>query len=73
MRDVGRMGENTFEAWCNSIGLTANKSQVDKTGWDYLVEFPIDHDNSLPADLIPKAIECRIQVNPLINIVVKLI
>ena len=62
MRDVGRMGENFFEAWCNSVGLTANKSQVDKMGWDYLVEFPTDHDNSLPVDLIPPAIECRIQV-----------
>lgn len=62
MRDVGRMGENTFEAWCNSVGISANKSQVDKTGWDYLVEFPTDHDNALPEDLIPPAIECRIQV-----------
>jgi hypothetical protein len=62
MRDVGRMGENTFEVWCNSVGLISNKSRVDKTGWDYLVEFPIDHENSLPVDLIPPPIECRIQV-----------
>ncbi len=43
MRDVGGMGENTFEAWCNSVGLAANRSQIDKTGWDYLVEFPVEH------------------------------
>ncbi|MBN2180333.1 MAG: hypothetical protein JW715_00355 [Sedimentisphaerales bacterium] len=62
MRDVGGMGESTFEFWCKSVGVTANKSHEDKTGWDYLVEFPIDHDNSLPVDLIPPAIECRVQV-----------
>jgi hypothetical protein len=62
MRDLGRMGENIFEAWCNSVGLIANKSQIDKTGWDYLVEFPLDHSNGNPLDLVPQAIECRIQV-----------
>jgi hypothetical protein len=62
MRDIGGLGESTFKAWCNSVGLSANESHVDKTGWDYLVEFPINRDNSVPVDLIPPAIECKIQV-----------
>lgn len=62
MRDVGRMGENTFEAWCNSVGLVANRSQIDKTGWDYMVEFPVEHGDGHPLDLVPPALECRIQV-----------
>jgi predicted DNA-binding ribbon-helix-helix protein len=56
------MGENTFEAWCNSVGLTANRSQIDKTGWDYLVEFPLEHAGVQAADLSPPALECRVQV-----------
>ena len=62
MRDVGGMGESTFEAWCKSVGITANKSREDKTGWDYIVEFPKDRDISLPVDLTPPTIECRVQV-----------
>lgn len=62
MRDVGRMGENIFEAWCNSVGLVANRSEVDKTGWDYLVEFPTNHSGGDPLDLIPPLIECRVQI-----------
>jgi hypothetical protein len=62
MRDVGRMGENTFETWCNSVGLVANRSQIDKTGWDYLVEFQVEHADEHPADLAPPPLECRVQV-----------
>lgn len=62
MRDVGRMGENTFEAWCNAVGLVANRSQIDRTGWDYMVEFPVEHGGGHPLDLVPQALECRIQV-----------
>ncbi len=62
MRDVGTMGERMFETWCSSVGLTANPSRIDKTGWDYLVEFPAKHEPGQPADLAPAALECRIQV-----------
>ncbi|MFC1763622.1 hypothetical protein ACFL6U_16280 [Planctomycetota bacterium] len=64
MRDVGTMGERMFETWCSSVGLTANASRIDKTGWDYLVEFPATHEHEpgRPADLAPPALECRIQV-----------
>ena len=41
-RDVGGMGEAEFKKWCDSVGLAANKFHEDKTGKDFLVEFPLD-------------------------------
>ena len=40
--DVGGVGEAEFKKWCNSVGLAANKFHEDKTGKDFLVEFPLD-------------------------------
>lgn len=61
MRDIGAMGENSFSLWCAQAGLFANKSEPDKTGWDFYVEFPFE--NGLEADEIHKsAIECKVQV-----------
>ena len=61
MRDLGTMGEHAFSLWCADVGLIANGSQIDKTGWDYFVEFPFNF--SLDSDLIHKsAIECKVQV-----------
>ena len=61
MRDLGQMGESTFRLWCNQAGLTANDSKVDRTGWDYLVEFSIPPKASPTALHLP-AIECKVQV-----------
>ena len=46
MRDLGDLGELFFNAWCSEVGLVANKSTKDKMGWDFLVEFPFNHDIS---------------------------
>ncbi len=55
------MGESVFQMWCAGAGLTANPSDVDKTGWDYFVEFPFL--SSLSPESIHKSpIECKIQV-----------
>ncbi|MDD3815630.1 MAG: hypothetical protein PHZ02_13410 [Desulfocapsaceae bacterium] len=61
MRDLGTMGESTFKLWCADAGLYANGSIIDKTGWDFLVEFPFAF--KAEPDVIHKsAIECRVQV-----------
>jgi hypothetical protein len=61
MRDLGTMGESTFNLWCADAGLYANGSKIDKTGWDFLVEFPFN--SKLDPDIVHKsAIECRVQV-----------
>lgn len=65
-RDVGKMGEKTFELWTGHINASANKSGEDKTGWDYIVEFPLPRANvgsrPLPLDKAPIPIKCLVQV-----------
>ncbi|MEK8020437.1 MAG: hypothetical protein VSS75_026515, partial [Candidatus Parabeggiatoa sp.] len=62
MRDLGEMGESTFKLWCSSVGLVANASQIDKTGWDFWVEFPFSSDELIPQDMQLAPIECKVQV-----------
>ena len=62
MRDLGSLGQFIFGAWCSSVGLTANGSQIDKTGWDFFVEFPLKQEDKLPKDMLPAPRECKIQV-----------
>lgn len=61
MRDLGQMGESTFSLWCGQAGLTANGSSLDRTGWDFIVEFPFAGSTD-PTRLHEPAIECKIQV-----------
>jgi hypothetical protein len=61
MRDLGEMGECTFNLWCSQAGLTANGSKVDRTGWDFFVEFPFAARIG-PNQLHEPAIECKVQI-----------
>ncbi|WP_444908922.1 hypothetical protein [Microbulbifer sp. TRSA005] len=61
MRDLGLMGESTFSLWCADVGIVPNGSQIDKTGWDFFVEFPFDSSLS-PQDIHKPAFECKVQV-----------
>lgn len=61
MRDLGLMGESIFSLWCAEVGLIPNGSQIDKTGWDFFVEFPLDTGLS-PQEIHKSAIECKVQV-----------
>lgn len=61
MRDLGLMGENTFSLWCADTGLIPNGSQIDKTGWDFFVEFPF-YSSENPYEIHNSAIECKVQV-----------
>lgn len=61
MRDLGLLGENIFSIWCHQVGLIPNPSIIDKTGWDFFVQFPIS--NNLSAKKLHQtAFECRVQV-----------
>lgn len=61
MRDLGQMGESAFSHWCAEVGLKANGSIIDKTGWDFLVEF--DFESGLSAQEVhSSACECKVQV-----------
>jgi len=59
---LGKLGEKTFDAWCTSVELVANKSNEDEMGWDFYVEFPFKKSGSTPMDMQPTPIECKIQV-----------
>jgi hypothetical protein len=61
-RDLGRMGESTFALWCSSENLAFNQAKVDKTGWDFFVEWPRTFGTNFPRDMQETPIECRIQV-----------
>lgn len=61
MRDLGLLGELAFQSWCAQMGLIANGSRIDKTGWDFFVEFPISQALT-PNQLHKSAINCKIQV-----------
>lgn len=61
MRDLGLMGESTFSLWCANVGLIPNGSQVDKTGWDFFVEFPFSSGLSIH-EIHKSAFECKVQV-----------
>lgn len=60
-RDLGLMGESTFSLWCAEVGLIPNGSQIDKTGWDFFVEFPFSPGLSAH-DIHKPAFECKVQV-----------
>ncbi|WP_287600650.1 hypothetical protein [Thiothrix sp.] len=62
MRDLGEMGESIFILWCSQVGLIANGSKIDRTGWDFIVEFLDRPDKNLPLDMQSHPIECKIQV-----------
>ncbi len=55
------MGENTFSLWCAEAGLVANPSNIDKTGWDFFVEFPFKT-GVIPSQVHRPAFECKVQV-----------
>lgn len=63
MRDLGTMGESTFSHWCASAGMTANYSKIDRTGWDFHVEFDFPAaDHTGISTIHNAASECRVQV-----------
>ena len=61
MRDLGQLGESTFSMWCAQVSLVANPSMIDKTGWDFYLQFPISN-NLSPQQLHKSAFECKVQV-----------
>lgn len=63
--NIGELGESDFKKLCSSIGISANKSDVDVTGWDYFVEFNLDLNSNYsvePLDLMKAPLECKVQV-----------
>src|SRR5580704_3796132 len=65
--DLGEKGQSRFQEICADCGLTANKSTRDRTGWDYIVEFPfVDGASFSPIDSRPAPLSCHVQVKTIL-------
>ena len=64
---LGRKGEIHFEKICNEADLDCSKSNPDRTGWDFIVEFPVATDSGRSLDSRPAPICCFIQVKTLFS------
>lgn len=62
IQDFGAWAEDHFSGLCARVGATRNKSQQDRTGWDYLVEFAPAPHGGAPADLRPPGHTVLVQV-----------
>lgn len=60
--DLGEWAEDDFSGRCARAGVTRNRSRQDRTGWDYIVEFPAKAVAGVPADLQPVDMSVRAQV-----------
>lgn len=62
IKNLGRWAEDQFAAFCSEAGVTANRSQVDETGWDFLFELPAPRAKFAPPDLQRIETTARAQV-----------
>jgi hypothetical protein len=61
-RDIGNMGERHFSAWCSSCGLSANRSEEDKNGWDFVLETPGVEQIGGDGQIDEPPFECKVQI-----------
>jgi hypothetical protein len=61
--ELGEKGEQRFAELCADAKLTCNKASRDRSGWDFLVEFPFEPPTLLQSlDRRPQPPDCRVQV-----------
>jgi hypothetical protein len=66
-RNLGKLGESVLRNWGAQAGLIVNSSaDQDETGWDFIVEWPLDHATdgavTLLLDQAPSPLQCLFQV-----------
>jgi hypothetical protein len=66
-RNLKKLGERTLETWGAQDDLIVNSSRdQDETGWDFFLEWPLEHDGFPAApsllDPSPSPLQCLIQV-----------
>jgi len=60
--ELGDAGEAKFAAACKLAKLIVNKSERDRRGWDYIVEWPADQISNFSLDTRPVPLSCHVQV-----------
>lgn len=58
---LGDVGEDRFRSLCSAAGVICNKSERDRTGWDFRVELPFDEQNGAALDQRSPRV-CQVQV-----------
>lgn len=64
---LGEAGESKFRLLCAQAKLICNKSSRDMTGWDFLVESPVDQERGLTLDQ-RECTSCLIQLKSTTNV-----
>lgn len=62
IENLGDWAEDRFALYCSQAGVIANKSNKDRTGWDYLLEFSQMNSANLPPDHHKPEMTARVQV-----------
>lgn len=60
--DLGHLAEEEFRTLCARGQLVCNKSERDRTGWDFLVEFPMDASRSGASLDHRQPVSCHVQL-----------
>jgi len=63
----GEMGQAEFQKICAAVGLTCNKSDRDRTGWDFIIEFPFESGSSTVVETRQTPLSCHVQVKTLLE------
>lgn len=59
----GDLGEDCFQALCTKEGFSVNRSSRDRMGWDFIIEWPPQSQNSdLPSDKLDQTLSAMVQV-----------
>lgn len=62
-QNLGELGESTLRLWMSQENAMLNKAYVDRTGWDFILEFPTgDCSIKSEPDKKSEAYQCFIQV-----------
>lgn len=65
---LGKKGEARFSEICSDAKLTCNPSTYDRTGWDFIVEFPFGFSKAQSSlDKRDAPISCHVQVKTMWN------
>jgi hypothetical protein len=67
--ELGEKGQARFKEICADAKLICNQSDRDRTGWDFIVEFPFETPMGLPAPLEARKtpLSCHVQVKTLLE------
>ena len=65
--EIGEKGQARFKELCADAGLVCNQSDRDRTGWDFLVEFPFEAvaTGSTKLETRETPLSCHVQVKTL--------